>query len=214
MSRLFEQYYRGDGPDSRRYEGSGLGLPICKRLVELMNGRIWTESIPGQGATFRFTAVFGVLAGPASRGLPADDSQARPGAVASGLQGVKVLVVEDDEINQQVAAAILQRGGLEVVVADSGAKALTLLATCTGARRFEVVLMDLRMPDMDGIETTRRIRAGSIERDIPIIAMTADVVGDTARECREAGMNDYVSKPVDPDALLRALARSLRGSRA
>jgi signal transduction histidine kinase/CheY-like chemotaxis protein/HPt (histidine-containing phosphotransfer) domain-containing protein len=344
-ARLFQPFSQADTSTTRKYGGSGLGLSISKRLVEMMGGAIWIESALGTGSTFHFTAWFGIgseekpkrfipdLAGvralvvddnphareilsealkvfalraesvasgeDAVRAIAAADSQdpyqlvlmdwhmpgmdglaasriikrdhrlqhvpkivmitafgredVLTGAVEAGMdgyllkpvnasllydtlvelfgiaapgeyaraakpvsheqnaQGIRILVVEDNEINQQVARELLETAGAIVTIARNGAEAVKLL---TGSEQdpplgpaFDIVLMDLQMPEMDGYAATRLLRSNPRFQEIPIIALTASAVAEERQRCLEAGMNDHVSKPIDPDALFAAIAR-------
>ncbi len=192
---LFQEFTQVDASATRKFGGTGLGLAISSRLVGLMGGKIWVESEPGKGATFHFTIALN-----AARTMASD----APSIVAPGsdpVRRIRVLVADDNPVNQRLAAAILTKRGHDVVVASDGASALESLRQ--GA--FDAILMDVQMPDMDGIQATQAIRrgdAGDRAKTIPIIAMTAHaMLGDRDRFMRE-GMSDYLSKPVDARELV------------
>ncbi len=201
LASLFTPFQQADPSATRRHGGTGLGLVISKQLAELMGGEAGVESSLGQGSTFWFTAALALDEGGASPGAaPAPAPQQ-----ATRLDGCAVLLVEDNPFNQQVGSELLAGAGAEVVVAGNGAEALEAMAR----RRFDCVLMDVQMPVMDGLEATRRIRADAALRDTPVIAMTANAgIGDRAR-CLEAGMNDFLTKPVMPELLAATIAGRL-----
>ncbi len=189
---IFESFTQADPSITRKYGGTGLGLTISKEIVKLMNGEMQVESEPGKGSTFRFTAVFK----PAHNG-PAVPVETEEKTQQSGtIRRLRVLVAEDNRINQKAVEHMLDKLGHTAVVAGNGTEALAALR----AQQFDIVLMDVQMPGIDGLETTRSIRAGNgSERNarIPIIAMTAHTFKDVIQSCFDAGMNDYLSKPVD-----------------
>ncbi|MGB0722165.1 MAG: ATP-binding protein [Gammaproteobacteria bacterium] len=193
--RLFESFTQADASITRRFGGTGLGLSICKRLVRAMGGEIGVESDPGQGSTFFFDV---------SLKMAGRDAGTQPDE-CDDLGSLRVLVVDDDAINRQVAEGLLEQQGHRARCVESGVQALEVLAD----ERFDVVLMDMQMPVMDGLETTRRIRAlkGTSVSAVPVLALTANVGESDVRRCLDAGMNGYLSKPVRVDDLRRELAR-------
>ena len=202
-SRLFQPFSQADGTTTRKYGGTGLGLTICKRLVEAMGGSIAVDSAPGQGSVFWFTVRLG---SPPDTGATPHATSTQDGPAVS-LHGVRLLLAEDNEINQQIAVELLQEAGASVVLANNGREAVDLL---DADGRFDAVLMDLQMPEMDGIQATRLIRADARHAAVPIIAMTAHAMVEERDRCLAAGMVDHITKPLDPDAMLRTLARWVR----
>lgn len=194
--RLFQAFTQADDSTSRKYGGTGLGLSISKSLVELMGGNIWVESTPNVGSTFYFTAWFGLGAGQSKKAI-ANNRNRR-------FDGMSVLLVEDNLINQQIAIELMQLAGIAVDVAEHGGQALEMLKA---DKHYDVVLMDLQMPVVDGYSATEAIRRDPTKAKLPIIAMTAYAMSEERQRCLDAGMNDHVSKPIDPDMLFDALAR-------
>jgi CheY-like chemotaxis protein len=200
LGRLFLAFSQLDGSLARRHGGTGLGLAISKRLTELMGGKIWVESSPGQGSTFHFTVVgeAGVL--PLPRPAPPDDPAARRQAPEKPL---RVLLAEDRPVNQQVMLGMLAYLGYRADLAADGHQALAALAR----EHYDVVLMDVQMPKMDGLEATRRIRRElAADRQPRIIAMTAHAMEGDRECCLAAGMDGYLAKPVRMAELEAALA--------
>jgi len=197
LPKLFERFTQADSSITRRYGGTGLGLAICKRLVELMGGQIGATSTPGQGSRFFFIVPL-VVAPSVSEPLPASPPlrHYRPGR--------RILVVEDNPINQRIAEHMLRKLGHTMDLAQHGREALELLS----AHRYDLVLMDCQMPEMDGIEATAHIRnpaSSVLDHDIPVIAMTANAFAEDRERCLAVGMNDFLAKPVDREILAQLI---------
>jgi signal transduction histidine kinase len=226
QQRIFEAFAQGDGTTARNYGGTGLGLSISRELVALLGGEITVASVPGQGSTFtiflplgrQVTEVPDAHSGPLSRrAAPLVAVGTRPAAsvvpiVALRLDnrpfaGMNVLVVDDDFRNVFALTALLERGQAEVTAAGSGAEALAILKR---RRDFDLVLMDIMMPGMDGYQAIQAIRAMEEFASLPIVAVTGKVVGGERDRCLAAGANDYVPKPVDTVELLAAIGPWLR----
>ena len=216
---LFSLFTQVDGSTTRKYGGTGLGLAISKQLVELMGGRIGVESVEGKGSTFWFTAVFekrptgpgtvdemfakiegeGTIERTASKPIISDNNKRK----------IRILVAEDNPVNQKVAQAMMRKIGLNADVASNGREAIDALQNIL----YDLVLMDCQMPEMDGFEATRRIRkdvSGMLNPRIPIIAMTASTMQGDREKCIQAGMSDFIAKPVQQKELVEMLARWLQ----
>jgi len=220
QSRLFSAFNQADASTTRRFGGTGLGLAICRRLAELMGGGITVRSAPAAGSEFVVTLPFAVAEEGAQVEHPAWQSAAAEGWVLPGqlavqgvvaqppasppLQGLRLLLVEDHPLNQVVARGMLEHAGASVAVAENGQLAVDLLRE--QAADFDMVLMDVQMPVMDGYEATRRIRH-ELSLKLPVLAMTAGVMKSEQDECVAAGMNDFIAKPVDVEQMLEIISR-------
>lgn len=200
LAKLFGAYVQADAATARQFGGTGLGLNITRRLAEMMGGGVTVESQEGVGSTFTLSFRCGAAV------VEAPPAEAEDAAAPFDLQGRKILLVDDHPVNRKVVGVMLAPFGCVVVEAEHGQAALDRLET----ESFDVVLMDVNMPVMDGLEATRRIRARPDWAGLPIIALTADVMDDQVQACREAGMDDFVVKPIDMAALVSAVTRAGR----
>lgn len=204
-SRVFEAFEQADGTISRRFQGSGLGLAITRRIAHLMGGEVGVESAPGQGSTFWMTARMGRGADIAPE-LPVLVAPSTEALLRQDFRGSKVLVVEDDAINQTLINCLLEEVGLVAEMACDGEEALAKVAQTD----YRLILMDVQMPKVDGLEATRRIRSLPGKGDVVVIAMTANSFSDDQANCLAAGMDDFIAKPYEPDVVFETLLRWLQ----
>ena len=206
QTTLFDRFSQADGSTTRQYGGTGLGLSICKQLVTLMDGEIGVESEEGKGSTFWFTLdLANAINAPVASKTIINGTEIKNSLSKEeyGFNG-RVLIVEDNLINQLVAQTILEELGIQSDIADNGVDALQALESLP----YDLVLMDCLMPVMDGLEASRRIRDADskvLNRSIPIIAVTASTMAQDREKCLAAGMNDFLSKPIEVDKLQQTL---------
>ncbi|MDR2142268.1 MAG: PAS domain-containing protein [Deltaproteobacteria bacterium] len=203
IQSLFTPFTQADTSTTRKYGGTGLGLTISKRLVEMMKGEIWCQSVAGEGSVFSFTARLRL--NPQAQG-PAKERLGSVAEVSETLltrRGAKILLTEDNEVNQLVASRILTKAGLTVKIANNGREAVSLVQ----AEPFDLVLMDIQMPEMDGLTATRAIRELAGYERLPIVAMTAHAMSGDRELSLAAGMNDHISKPINIMELYQTLLK-------
>ncbi len=213
QSRLFRDFEQADSSTTRRYGGTGLGLAICRRLAELMGGEVGVDSALGRGSTFWFSLAVEPAAEPPA--APAPSLAARPHSARERLAELarhtprRLLLAEDNPVNQEVAVALIGSAGLAVDVAADGQQAVDMVK----AGDYALVLMDVQMPVMDGLDATRAIRRLPQGADLPILAMTANAFDEERQRCLDAGMDDHVAKPVVAEQLFATLHDWLSGAR-
>lgn len=199
LVKLFEAFEQADASTTRIHGGSGLGLTITRNLAHLMGGEAGAESTPGRGSTFWFTAMLG-------RGHAGAPQAASAAAQPEPLKpGARILLVEDNAINREVAVALLGKTGWVVDTAENGRVAVAMVRD----NAYDLILMDLQMPEMDGLEATRMIRSMAGQEQLPILAMTAAVFEEDRQACLDAGMNDFITKPINLGSLLATINKWL-----
>ena len=207
LPRLFSVFEQADNSITRRYGGTGLGLAITKKIAELMGGEVGVESTPGQGSTFWFTARLSRPESPERlTPAPSDSSEA---ILAQRHAGRRILLVEDEPINREVTEHLLTDVRLVTDTAEDGLQAIARVTQLD----YDLILMDMQMPRLDGLEATRRIRQLARGRQVPIIALTANAFADDRTRCLAAGMDDFITKPIDPDVLFETLLKWLQKGR-
>ncbi len=209
LEKLFVAFSQAESSTSRRYGGTGLGLSISKKLVELMGGRIGVESKLNEGSTFWFEIPLSIASGVIHSSDKPKNAESKPNHNLD-VKSARILVVDDNSINQKVALKFLAKFGFQADAVGSGAEALSALTSLP----YHLVLMDCQMPEMDGFEATAKIRHDLAEhlRTIPIVAMTANAMQGDREKCLAAGMNDYISKPIDPALLESTIIKWLNQS--
>jgi len=201
---LFKPFSQIDASTTRKYGGSGLGLSICGQLVEMMEGTITVESTPNTGSRFQFTIPLEQSPLPDSvQDLPEPDHPTSLAGYKEKLEGKRILVAEDTPTNQEIIRAVLNLAGIQTILVKNGAKAMKAVQSS----EFHALLMDIQMPEMDGFEATRIIRQLKNKTQLPIIAMTAHTLKEDEGKCMAAGMNAYISKPINQDKLFKTLIR-------
>ena len=209
--RLFTSFEQAEASTSRKFGGTGLGLAISKHIVEMMGGRIWVESELGQGSSFIFTVQLKRDPGGCRDFADGDGSagESRSPLKADCFAGYRVLLAEDVDVNREIVQALLEPTGLEIVCAKNGAEAVSIYSEAPG--RYDMIFMDVQMPEMDGYAATRLIRALGVPeaRKVPIVAMTANVFREDIEKCLAAGMDDHVGKPLDLEEVLDRLRKYL-----
>ncbi len=205
LASIFEKFTQADGSITRRYGGTGLGLAITRRLVQLHGGSVSAESEPGHGSTFTVTIPCEPAPSLAEKPVRTDSEGLPGGALAAS--SARLLLVEDNLVNQKVVLAILRKKGYHIDVANHGREALNKLEPPDSA--YNLILMDVQMPVLDGLEATRMIRRNSRWDGIPIVAMTAHAMNGDRERCLEAGMDAYISKPVQPAHLVSTIEKHL-----
>jgi len=210
LACIFEAFTQADGSTARRYGGTGLGLTISRQLAQMMGGRLWAESVLGKGSTFHFTARFGLSQTPGYKATQPDLVAQR--RLPEDRESLQILLAEDNPVNQMLAVRLLEKHGHQVVVARTGREAIRQIET----QPFDLVLMDVQMPEMDGLEATEAIRQKekASGAHLPIVAMTAHAMQGDRERCAAAGMDGYITKPINVKELIDLTQTLVRNSGA
>jgi two-component system sensor histidine kinase/response regulator len=208
IRKIFEPFSQADSSMTRRYGGTGLGLTICAKLADMMGGRIWVESQIGQGSRFHFTVRLNAPDAMPEQSPATSLSMAPSGEQLETRNGLRILLAEDNPVNQKIAVRLLKRQGYQVSAVNDGGEALAAL----GREHFDLVLMDIQMPVLNGYETTKAIRAREqlTGQHIPIVALTAHTLNGDREQCLSAGLDSYASKPIRLAELAAAIEAALR----
>jgi signal transduction histidine kinase/ActR/RegA family two-component response regulator len=202
QDKLFHSFTQADNSTTRKYGGTGLGLTIAKQLTDLMGGKLWVESTKDLGSTFHFTVTLRKQANELADDSAPDKQKDDITSVEEKLRGIKILLVEDDPVNQELVIELLGQYAIEITAVDNGQEAVDILEL----EQFDGILMDCQMPVMDGYLATRKIRAQEKFKDLPIIALTANAFKQDINEVLNAGMNDHIAKPIDVNRMLKTIA--------
>jgi len=208
LPRLFTAFEQADNSTTRRYGGTGLGLAITRKLAGMMGGETGVDSLPGQGSTFWLTARLRTYRSSRQSAAPIRENSAETG-LGSNFAGQRILLVEDEPINREISIMLLTDTGLIVDIAEDGRQAVA----ASSSQHYALILMDVQMPGMNGLEATRVIRQNPACADIPILAMTANAFVEDRAQCLEAGMDDFIPKPVNPEELFAKLLKWLESGR-
>ncbi|MBF0265927.1 MAG: response regulator [Gammaproteobacteria bacterium] len=208
QSNLFQSFTQTDGTTTRQYGGTGLGLALSQKIIELMNGDIWVNSEKGKGSIFNFTVKLKKQLFDTHVKVQEDEAieQLTIEQALVQLKGCKVLLVEDNEINQELVIELLTINGIKVESTRNGQEALKVIES----EKYDAVLMDCQMPVMDGYEATRKIREQNKYQNLPIIALTANVMKEDIEKGKKSGMNDFIAKPIDPENMFCTMAKWIK----
>jgi CheY-like chemotaxis protein/two-component sensor histidine kinase len=211
QSRLFSSFEQADSGTSRKYGGTGLGLAISKSIVELMSGRIWLDSELGKGSTFHFTVKVKKANNPNDDYSKDEEEESGQQPENVNFENYIILLVEDIEINREIVLTILEPTAIKIDCAENGREAVEKFAA--SPNKYNLILMDLQMPEMDGYEATvkiRKIEEEVMRKPVPIVAMTANVFTEDIEKCLSVGMNDHLGKPLDIKDLIKKLRKYLQ----
>jgi two-component system sensor histidine kinase/response regulator len=215
LERVFDPFQQGDSSICRQYGGSGLGLPICKQISKIMKGDVRVESELGKGSTFHFTAVMTKLAEKSLPLISASDSTTafvKPSITADeGNHSIRILLAEDNLVNQKLVRYMLTKTGYEIEIVDNGKDAVKVYTT--NPERFALILMDIQMPEMNGLDASIAIRGKGFTQ-VPIIALTAQAMKGDREKCLAAGMNDYLAKPIKQSAVIETVRMWTTGNKS